>query len=299
MLAGGAYGLPQFCMRVFLWGALQGEKLSQFPLLAHKVDSRGVISKEFECNNVDYENHDVNLKNALFLEDAIYDLPKVENTEVREEMHYVDDPKTHFQQFIRLGQDGVLGQVLYDRCPLQLNEDDYQRVCHVPKRKGANFRDLSGVRVVGNKVELDPNVERVYLPSGKPLVPNYAISFVKGTSTKPFKWLWWDETVPTVVTRAEPHNQAICHPVQDRVLTIRENARLQGFPDYFKLCGSIKDKYTQVGNAVVVLVAKALGYSLALSFKGLSEAAAMFTLLEGYGAIQEQPADQTSPAEFP
>ncbi|RAL47916.1 hypothetical protein DM860_017394 [Cuscuta australis] len=166
MLAGGAYGLPQFCMRVFLWGALQGEKLSKFPLPTHKVDSRGVISKEFECNNAEYENHDVNLKGALFL-------------------------------------------------------------------------------------------------------------------------------------RAEPHNQAICHHVQDRVLTIRENARLQEFPDYYKLCGSIKDKYTQVGNAVVVLVAKALGYSLALSFKGLSEAAAMFTLTEGYGAIQELPADQTSPAEFP
>ncbi|VFQ79477.1 unnamed protein product [Cuscuta campestris] len=246
-------------MRVFLWGSLQGEKVSKFPLRAHKVDSRGVISKEFDCNNVDYENHDVNLKDALFLEDAISDLPKVENTEVREEMNYVDDPKTHFQQFIRLGRDGVLGQVLYDHCPLQLNEDDYQRVCHVPKRKGAYFRDLPGVRVVGNKVELDPNVERV----------------------------------------AEPHNQAICHPVQDRVLTIRVNARLQGFPDYYKLCGSIKDKYKQVGNAVVVLVAKALGYSLALSFKGLSEEAAMFTLPEGYGAIQELPADQTSPAEFP
>ncbi|VFQ79338.1 unnamed protein product [Cuscuta campestris] len=221
MLAGGAYGLPQFCMRVFLWGALQGEKLSKFPLPTHKVDSRGIISKEFECNNAEYENHDVNLKDTLFLEDAISDLPKVENTE--------------------------------------LNEDDFQRVCHVPKRKGANFRDLLGVRVVGNKVELDPNVERV----------------------------------------AEPQNQAICHPVQDRVLTIRENARLQEFPDYYKLCGSIKDKYTQVGNAVVVLVAKALGYSLALSFKGLSEAAAMFTLTEGYGAIQELPANQTSPAEFP
>ncbi|VFQ75180.1 unnamed protein product [Cuscuta campestris] len=299
MLAAGAYGLPQFRMRVFLWGALQEEKLPQFPFPTHKVDSRGVIPKEFECNNVDYENHEVNLKDALFLEDAISDLPKVENTEVREEMHYVDEPKTHFQRYIRLGRDGVLGQVLYDHCPLQLNEDDYQRVCHVPKRKGANFRDLPGVRVVGNKVELDPDVERVYLPSGKPLVPNYAISFVRGTSTKPFKRLWWDETVPTVVTRAEPHNQAICHPVQDRVLTVRENARLQGFPDYYKLCGSIKDKYTQVGNAVAVPVAKVLGYSLALSFKGLSEAAAMFTLPEGYGAIQVLPADQMSSAEFP
>jgi DNA (cytosine-5)-methyltransferase 1 len=43
--------------------------------------------------------------------------------------------------------------------------------------------------------------------------------------------------VATVVTRAEPHNQRVLHPVQDRVLSIRENARLQGFPDYYKLTG--------------------------------------------------------------
>lgn len=70
-------------------------------------------------------------------------------------------------------------------------------------------------------------------------VPDYAMTFVKGTSSKytvlfynfifiselciiimvylsfnlcrPFGRLWWDETVPTVVTRAEPHNQvAFC-----------------------------------------------------------------------------------------
>lgn len=88
---------------------------------------------------------------------------------------------------------------------------------------------------------------------------------------RPFGRLWWDETVPTVVTRAEPHNQVILsfdfakadpstcmykfmlltpcislqvvlHPEQDRVLTIRENARLQGFPDYYKLCGPVKER---------------------------------------------------------
>ena len=37
--------------------------------------------------------------------------------------------------------------------------------------------------------------------------------------------------------------QAILHPVQNRVLTIRENARLQGFPDCYKLCGPVKERY--------------------------------------------------------
>ena len=46
--------------------------------------------------------------------------------------------------------------------------------------------------------------------------------------------------MPTVVTRAEPHNQVILHPAQDRVLTVRENARLQGFPDHYRLFGPVK-----------------------------------------------------------
>ncbi|GAB2292820.1 Alpha-1,3-mannosyltransferase cmt1, partial [Dionaea muscipula] len=60
---------------------------------------------------------------------------------------------------------------LYDHRPLQLNEDDYQRVCQIPKEKGANFRNLPGVEVgEDKKVRLNPSMERVYLPSGKPLV---------------------------------------------------------------------------------------------------------------------------------
>ena len=40
---------------------------------------------------------------------------------------------------------------------------------------------------------------------------------------------------PTVVTRAEPHNLRIVHPYEDRVLTIRENARSQVWPVALKL----------------------------------------------------------------
>ncbi|KAJ8565164.1 hypothetical protein K7X08_007740 [Anisodus acutangulus] len=296
MMVAGAYGLPQFRMRVFTWGALHSEKLPQYPLPTHNVVVRRGVPTEFELNAVAYEEGSkVKLKKELFLEDALSDLPPVENNEPRDEMPYTDEPKTDFQRFIRLKRDGTLGTVLYDHRPLLLNEDDYQRVCQIPKQKGANFRDLPGVRVrADNIVEWDPDVERVKLTSGKPLVPDYAMTFVRGTSPKPFGRLWWDEIVSTIVTRAQPHNRAVLHPLQDRVLTIRENARLQGFLDYYKLTGPIKERYIQVGNAVAVPVARALGYSLALALKGLSEEKPLLSLPPNFPCIEELVSNEES-----
>ncbi|KAF5194067.1 DNA (cytosine-5)-methyltransferase [Thalictrum thalictroides] len=157
--------------------------------------------------------------------------------------------------------------VIYDHRPLQLNVDDYQRVCEYPKK-----RDLPGLVIhPGNKVEFENPKEREKLPSGSPLIPDYAVSFQRGLSFKPFGRLWWDENISTVLTRIEPHNHAHLHPEQDRVLTVREVARLQGFPDYYRLFGDIKQRYIQVGNAVAVPVARALGYVLGITHQGLKK----------------------------
>jgi len=52
------------------------------------------------------------------------------------------------------------------------------------------------------------------------------------------------------------------HPTDHRVYSIRECARAQGFPDDFIFSGTVADKYKQIGNAVPVLLAKALGDEL-------------------------------------
>ncbi|XP_013629092.1 PREDICTED: DNA (cytosine-5)-methyltransferase CMT3 [Brassica oleracea var. oleracea] len=296
MMAAGSYGLAQFRRRFFLWGAMSSERLPQFPLPTHDVVNRGNVPVNFDRNVVAYEQKDtVKLAKKILLSDVITDLPVVANSERRAEMAYVKDPQTPFQRFIRSTQQGMFASpqdsksnstndVLYDHHPLNLNKDDYQRVCRIPKKKGANFRDLPGVTVNGyNRVELDPKIPRIYLESSNPLIPEYAIKFVNGRSTKPFGRLWWDETVPTVIGRAEPHNHVIIHPSQDRVLTVRENARLQGFPDYYRLFGPTKEKYKQVGNAVAVPVASALGFALGQAFQGhTSGNDPLFTLPEGF-----------------
>lgn len=55
ILAAGNYGLPQYRMRVFLWGAKPDELLPQLPLPSHDVVVRGAPPVEFETHVVAYE----------------------------------------------------------------------------------------------------------------------------------------------------------------------------------------------------------------------------------------------------
>ena len=75
--------------------------------------------------------------------------------------------------------------------------------------------------------------------------------------------------MPTVVCRPEPHNRPIIHPDEDRILSIRENARIQGFPDNYEFCGSVYTRYRQVGNAVSPKLAERLGLQVLRAFAGV------------------------------
>lgn len=72
-----------------------------------------------------------------------------------------------------------------------------------------------------------------------------------------------DEPSLTVLTSPSQKQTERCHPLEARPFTIRENARIQGFPDEWEFCGSVGSQYRQVGNAVPVNLA----YEIALKIK--------------------------------
>ncbi|MFI6078342.1 DNA cytosine methyltransferase [Actinoplanes sp. NPDC051343] len=78
--------------------------------------------------------------------------------------------------------------------------------------------------------------------------------------------LRWDR--PSVTIRTEffkPEKGRYLHPTQDRAITHLEAARIQGFEDSFRWCGSKVQIARQIGNAVPVELAEAMGKHIAES----------------------------------
>lgn len=85
-----------------------------------------------------------------------------------------------------------------------------------------------------------------------------------GGKTGFFRRLAWDAPSPTITGRSNRKASAICHPDVVRPLSVKESARLQGFPDDWILVGSMSSQYMQVGNAVPVNLGAAVGSALTL-----------------------------------
>ena len=74
----------------------------------------------------------------------------------------------------------------------------------------------------------------------------------------------WDSYFSTTVTHIHPDGKQgrVIHPEEDRLLSVREWARSQGFPDTANFCGSMIEHYRQIGNAVPPPMGRALGISI-------------------------------------
>lgn len=65
-----------------------------------------------------------------------------------------------------------------------------------------------------------------------------------------------NEISGTVTAAFKPENAGVWHPTESRILSVREIARIQTFPDDFVFQGkTVRSKYQQIGNAVPPLMA--------------------------------------------
>jgi DNA (cytosine-5)-methyltransferase 1 len=111
-----------------------------------------------------------------------------------------------------------------------------------------SLRRYRAVPPGGNRFDLPPN-----------LTPDCWKRKTKG-GTDLMGRLWWER--PSVTIRTEfykPEKGRYLHPEEDRPITHREAARLQGFPDNFDFCGKRISVGIQIGNAVPPALAEAIG----------------------------------------
>ena len=84
--------------------------------------------------------------------------------------------------------------------------------------------------------------------------------YMGGGRTGILRRLSLEEPSLTVLTTPQMKQTDRCHPLEVRPFSVRENARIQTFPDDWKFEGALGAKYRQVGNAVPCNLAKAIGH---------------------------------------
>ena len=90
--------------------------------------------------------------------------------------------------------------------------------------------------------------------------------YLGGGKTGMARRLSLDEPSLTLTCAPAQKQTERCHPIETRPLTVREYARIQTFPDDWVFEGTIADQYKQIGNAVPVNLAFAIGRSLTRLF---------------------------------
>lgn len=77
-----------------------------------------------------------------------------------------------------------------------------------------------------------------------------------------YRRLTYKQPSPTLVTSPVQKATMMCHPTKNRPLSIKEYSRIQQFPDNWEFVGTTASIYRQIGNAVPVGLAKAIGNAI-------------------------------------
>lgn len=165
--------------------------------------------------------------------DAISDLPKIESGSKNEPMKYLKNAEGNYQNILRKGSD-----LVYNHSCNGLGRVNLERLKYIPQ--GGNWTDIP----------------QDMLPKGMQRAR-------RSDHTKRYGRLHPDGLCSTILTKCDPHWGAFIHPEQDRVLSVREAARIQSFPDTYLFYGTLQQQYEQVGNAVPPFLAWKIGETIA------------------------------------
>ncbi len=164
--------------------------------------------------------------------DAISDLPVIGNGEAADGSPYATPPANGFQAMLRGNRVKVA-----NHSATKLSQVNLERIRHIPQ--GGSWRDIP--------IDL--------LPAGMKRAK-------RSDHTKRYGRPAPEDLSCTILTKCDIHWGAYIHPINNRAFTVREAARLQGFPDSFEFEGSRTEQFVQVGNAVPPILGKHIAESL-------------------------------------
>lgn len=162
------------------------------------------------------------------LKEAIGDLPKVGPAQREERLKY-GAPKTSFQRRLRHGVSRDERDAIFDHVTRDVRPDDAEAFALL--LPGQTYKDL----------------------------PKRLQRYRSDIFRDKYKRLRWDEVSRTITAHIAKDGYWYIHPSEDRTLSIREAARVQTFPDWFRFAGFPSDRWRQIGNAVPPLLAEKVG----------------------------------------
>ena len=233
ILLAADFGTPQLRRRLFFVGNRTGDAIP-FPAATHGDEAlwQNYALPFAHLSRIGHGDGNDLLDHVSFSE-ACGDLPPVGEGCTIDGMAYQNEPKTDYQRDIRIGSDSVRQHIATDL-------SDVDRLAATTLKQGQNWR----------------NIPLEKLPARfKRIRPYDATTILKRLSS--------DKPAYTITTKFnEGTTGAFIHPDQARTMTVREAARLQGFPDRFIFSGSTNQMRQQIGNAVPVQLSKAIAEAM-------------------------------------
>uniref|UniRef100_A0A8D3EAM3 DNA (cytosine-5)-methyltransferase n=1 Tax=Scophthalmus maximus TaxID=52904 RepID=A0A8D3EAM3_SCOMX len=294
VLQAGQYGVAQTRRRAIILAAAPGEKLPRYPEPLHVFAPRAcslnvVVDEKKYVSNVTRGNGGI--YRTITVRDTMSDLPEIRNGAASLEISYNGEPQSWFQRQIRGTQ---YQPILRDHICKDMSALVEARMRHIPLAPGSDWRDLPNMEVRLKDGTMTKKLRYSHpdkkngrsstgalrgvctCAGGTPCDPadrqfNTLIPWcLPHTGNRHNHWaglygrLEWDGFFSTTVTNPEPMGKQgrVLHAEQHRVVSVRECARSQGFPDTYRFFGNILDKHRQVGNAVPPPLSRAIGLEI-------------------------------------